>query len=837
MKFKSFIFIILSFFLLSNGLSQKPKEYNSAEIFEAIKKLQFLGSVLYVAAHPDDENTRLISYLSNHVKANTGYLSLTRGDGGQNRIGPEIRELLGVIRTQELLMAREIDGGKQYFTRANDFGYSKHPDETHNIWGKDNILSDVVWVMRNFKPDVIINRFDHRSPGRGHGHHTSSAILSVEAFDLIGNASAYSDQLNYVETWKAKRLFFNTSWWFYGSREAFAEADKSNMLDVDVGVYYPLKGKSNNEIAAESRTMHKSQGFGSTGTRGSQMEYLELIKGDLPQNEEDLFDGINTTWTRVEGGLVVKNMLGVIENEFDFENPGKSVNNLLKVRQLISNIKNEYWKKIKLEEVDKIIQSCMGLYIEAVASDYSSIPGTSLDFKLELTNRSTTPAKLLNVSYGACTTRDSILNIELPSNEAKFVDLTLEIDPDCDFSDPYWLKQEGTLGLYSVDKQQEIGVPRFTNSASFQASIEIAGIVLDYQKPIVHRKNDAVKGAVYHPFEIVPAVSVEIQDDVYIFPENNPRRIHAIVKANADNVDGKIFIEMDDGWKITPTFENFSLAQKGASQVFEFELRPSPIANPSQIHPIAQVNNRKYNQRVIEIEYDHIPVQTVLMDGASKAVNIDIKKAGNRVIYITGSGDAMPECLRQIGYDVTEIEADQISQSLLTSYDACIVGIRAFNLKDELKFKQPILMDYVEQGGTLIVQYNTSRGVVVDNIGPYPMKLSRDRVTVEEAEMRILEKEHPVLNYPNKITSEDFDGWVQERGLYFPNEWDEAYKAILSSNDPGEPPRNGGLLVAQHGQGYFVYTGYSWFRQLPAGVPGAYRLFANMISLGNPIRP
>ena len=252
---------------------------------EAIQKLNFLGSALYVAAHPDDENTRLIAYLANEVKANTAYLSMTRGDGGQNLIGPEIRELLGVIRTQELLAARRVDGGNQMFTRANDFGFSKHPDETMEIWNKDEIMADVIWAIRKWQPDIIVNRFTHeydpKWAGRMHGHHTASAMLSHEAFDLAGRKDVYPEQLDKVDVWQPRRLFFNTSWWFYGSRENFAKADKSRLLGVDVGVYYPIKGKSNTEIAAESRSMHKCQGFGSAGTRGSSMEYLEKIKVKL----------------------------------------------------------------------------------------------------------------------------------------------------------------------------------------------------------------------------------------------------------------------------------------------------------------------------------------------------------------------------------------------------------------------------------------------------------------------------------------------------------------------------------------------------------------------------
>jgi len=349
--------------------AQQPKKPNASEIHESIKKLNFLGSVLYVAAHPDDENTRLISYMSNQVKARTAYLSITRGDGGQNLLGPEIRELLGVIRTQELLTARQIDGGEQLFTRANDFGYSKHPDETLRIWDKEKVLHDVVLAIRQFKPDIIINRFDHRTPGRTHGHHTSSAMLSIDAFDLVNDASKYSKQLDLTKPWQPKRLFFNTSWWFYGSREKFAEADKSNLLSFNIGTYYPTLGLSNTEIASLSRSQHKSQGFGNTGTRGEQMEYVELIKGDLPTDKSNIFEGIDTSWNRVKGGDAIGEILEKVEQDFDFTNPSASIPKLVKAYGLIQNLEDNHWKIIKSKEIKEIITACAGSLIDNIAEN------------------------------------------------------------------------------------------------------------------------------------------------------------------------------------------------------------------------------------------------------------------------------------------------------------------------------------------------------------------------------------------------------------------------------------------------------------------------------------
>jgi LmbE family N-acetylglucosaminyl deacetylase len=832
----SYTFLLVFMFVGFLG-AQVPKEQTSTEIFQAIQKLQFLGSVLYVAAHPDDENTRVISYMSNQLKANTAYLSLTRGDGGQNRIGPEIREQLGLIRTHELLEARKIDGGKQFFTRANDFGYSKHPDETFSIWNKEEVMADVIWVIRKFRPDVIINRFDHRTPGRTHGHHTGSAMLSYEAFDMTNNKSVYPSQLEFVDTWQPTRLFFNTSWWFYGSRENFEKADKSKLVSMDVGVYYPLKGKSNTEIAAESRTMHKSQAFGSTGTRGSHKEYLELLKGDMPEDPNNLFEGINTSWSRVKGGAPIGDLLKSVEMSFNFENPAQAVPKLIEAKKLIQSIQDERWKEIKLAEIDKIIADCLGLYIEAIANDYTAIPGDSIDLRIEATNRSAQDVRLEKIQWGQSLEKDSIIELSLSENKANFINLTYQIPNNQEFSNPYWLKSEGTYGLYNVDNQELIGLPRLEDPLQVVFHLNILGNPFTISKDLLHKKNDAVKGAVYRPFEIIPAISVEMVEGVYIFSDQNPRRVQVELTAGKNNVSGDLTLVLPDDWRSMPDSIPFQLTTKGESLEFEFELFPPQVPSTVTIMPKAWVGGQAYFSKVDVIEYDHIPIQTLTTPSSSKLVNIDLKKAGTRVLYIQGSGDAIPESLEQVGYTVDIIEAHEISSQLLQTYDACILGIRAYNLFDELKFKQSILLNYVNDGGTMIVQYNTTRGIKVEDIGPYPLKLSRERVAAEDAPIRILAPEHSVLNYPNKITSEDFENWVQERGLYFSNEWDDKYTSILSSNDPGETPKNGGLLVAEYGDGYYVYTGYSWFRQLPAGVPGAYRLFTNLISLGNVNKP
>ena len=833
-------FLLLSLFVLSistQSNAQSQKIATSGEIFNALEKFGVCANVLYVAAHPDDENTRMISFLSNEVKANTRYLSLTRGDGGQNLIGPEIKELLGVIRTQELLAARRVDGGSQMFSRANDFGYSKNAEETIKIWDDEAVLSDVVWAIRKFRPDVIVNRFDHRTSGKTHGHHTASAMLSHKAWDLVGDKTKFTDQLKYVEPWQPQRQFMNTSWWFYGSRENFAKADKTNLMSVDIGVYYPILGTSNNEIAAESRSQHVCQGMGSTPRRGSQLEYFELLHGDMPPQKADLFEGINTTWSRIEGGAIVEQKLKEVIDEFDFRNPSASLQDLVSIRTDISNLKDEFWKNQKLPVLDKIIESCAGLFLETNADRNTGTAGAEIELATEVIKRLGGNVVLKGISVSN-TSIDTSLNIDLATNEGVLFDHTINLDINAPSTNAYWLEESGSLGMYKVDDRRQIGKPESDRYLVAHYKVEVEGVPLTISHPITYKYTDPEKGQVHQPFEVVEPLYTSIRDKVYIFAEQATKSVAVSVKAMEKNQSGTVALSLPSGWSSSPSSIDFSIKNIGEEQTFDFMVTPPSAPAAIEVSPVVTSSDgTKYTRELFKIDYNHIPLQLVSLPAKAKFVNLDIEKRGNRIAYIEGAGDEIPASLEQIGYKVTTIPLDQISAEGLQSYDACIMGIRAYNKWADLKFKQVELMNYVEDGGNMIVQYNTNRRLKVDNIGPYPIKLSRARVSVEEAPVRMLIKNHEVLNHPNKITDADFDNWVQERGLYFAGEWDDKYEAILSSNDPGEEARNGGMLIAKYGKGYFTYTGYSWFRNLPAGVPGAYRLFANLISLGNEDRP
>ena len=824
------VFILLLF--TQSTWAQQPAKPNAVEIHNQIQKLNFLGSVLYIAAHPDDENTRLISYLSNEKKARTGYLSLTRGDGGQNLIGSELRELLGVIRTQELIEARKIDGGKQFFTRANDFGFSKNPDETLKIWDKDQVLSDVVWAIRKFQPDVIINRFDHRSPGTTHGHHTSSAMLSIEAFDKVNDATVYPNQLQYVSTWQPKRLFFNTSWWFYGSREKFEAADKTNLINLKIGTYYPSIGKSNQEIAALSRSRHQSQGFGSTGTRGEEDEYLEFLKGDMTKDKTNLFEGIDTSWNRVKGGKEIGDILYAVEKNFDFKNPSASIPELVKAYSLIENLEDKHWNTIKLEEIKEIIAACAGLYLEAVAEVQEITPGSPLKVKIEAINRSNIAINLEGIGAVPVYVADQKENIPLKNNIPYTTTNTLQLPNDFDYTNAYWLNQKGTDGMYRVEQQENIGIPDVLRRVKVGFWIGINNVTLSYERYVVYKYNDDVKGEVYQPLDIVPVATSSIAEKVYIFNNDRSKTVTVKVKAGKDTISGNVKLALAQDWKVSPTEIPFTIDKKGQETVAVFTVTPSDEASEIDIKSIVTVDNQTFDQEKIDINYSHIYKQMVLKPAEAKGIRLKIKTKNEKIAYIMGAGDEVPKSLAQMGYEVTILKPEEITTERLENFDVVMTGIRAYNVVSALAYKQKTLLDFVQNGKTMIVQYNTLDDLVTKEMAPFSLKISRDRVTEEDAEVRFIAPNHQVLNYPNKITSEDFKGWKQEQGLYYPSEWDSNFTPILSANDKGEKPKNGALLIAKYGKGNYIYTGLSFFRELPEGVPGAFRLLANMLAIG-----
>lgn len=806
--------------------AQQAAQPSASEILQGLKKLNTVGSVLYVAAHPDDENTRLLSYLAKEMNLRTGYLSITRGDGGQNLVGKEQGDLLGLIRTQELLAARRIDGAEQFFTRANDFGFSKNPEETLAFWNHDSVLSDVVRVVRKFQPDVIICRFPTTGEG-GHGHHTASAMLAIEAFDAAADASRFPEQLKELKIWKTKRLFWNT--FNFGGNNTTSP----DQVKLDVGVFNPLLGKSYGEIAAESRSMHKSQGFGAAKTRGEIMEYFKQLKGDSVRT---VFEDIDQSWSRFANGKTIAAAISGCIEKFQPQHPEKSIPALVTVYKLIqglntANNETETWKQLKLKETEALLLACSGLWMEAYPAEYTGISGQEIEITAQAVNRNGNTVKLNKISFpwgGDTLTQTTLNNNELLSFKKR-----LRIPATTPYSNPYWLNEKHKVGMFHVADASLIGTPENDFAAIVFFEIEIGGLKLNVPRGVTYKYTDPVRGEVYRPFEILPPVTVNPSDKVLMFGEQSPKTISFSVKANTANITGTLDLKVGGGWTVEVKNKNFTLKEKGDEVLLEATLHPTASQGEGKLSATVKVDGGVYSKSITRVEYDHIPYQFVLRDAEVQLVRADIKKTGTHIGYIPGAGDEIPGTLKQMGYKVTTLTDEMLANENLSGYDAIVTGIRAYNTNTNLHSLHARLMNYVQQGGNLVVQYNTNNrfAPLQKHIGPHPFTISRDRVTDETAKVHKIKPEHPALTFPNQITDADFEGWVQERGIYFAGERDSLYQTILSMNDPGDKPMDGCLIAAKHGKGNFVYTGLAFFRQLPAGVPGAYRLFANLLSL------
>lgn len=803
-----------------------PPAMNAAEIEHGLQRLSVLGRVLYVAAHPDDENTSLIGWLSNSAKLEAAYLSLTRGDGGQNLIGPELREQLGFIRTHELLAARRIDGGRQFFTRANDFGFSKNPEETMRIWDREKILADTVWTIRRFRPDVIVTRFspDYRDT---HGHHMASAILAVEALAAAADPKRFPEQLKLVQPWKAKRVVWNTSPFFFrATNQTFNEAD---FMSFEAGGFDPLLGRAYGEISAASRSMHKSQGFGMSVLRGDRKEFFKHLAGD--PGEKSPLDGVDTTWARVPGATAIPAQIEALQKAFQPRKPSASVPGLLALRKALTKLPAETYTAAKIVEVERLIAACLGLHLESVAARATANPGQELAVTLEgisqsgatvtwknAKNRATGEVVAIDTALGGGTLFKKALNVKLPA--------------DLPISQPYWLQKPGTDGTFNVSDQRIIGDPENAPTLAFDATVVIEGEELRFELATRHRRNDRVEGEVREPLVIAPPVVAAFAHPFLVFPKAEPRKVAVRVQATSGAAQGEISLEAPAGWKVEPASAAFAFKSENEEVGFEFTVTPPTAGSTGALKAVATVGGKKFSHSRQRISYPHIGAITLLPAAETRLVRVDVQSTARRVGYIPGAGDDIAAGLEQIGVSVSTLGDAEINAKNLAQYDAVVLGVRTFNTADRSGAWLAELTAYAEKGGVVIVQYHTT-DLKVREIGPFPIKLSRDRVTDETAEVRFLSPPHPVILGPNALKADDFKGWVQERGLYFADSWDPVWKPVFSLNDPGEKALEGGLLIAPMGTGgYFVYTGLAFFRQFPAGVPGSYRLFANLISLG-----
>ena len=795
-------------------------------ILQQLQSFNQWGSVLYVAAHPDDENTLLIAYLARGRDYRTAYLSVTRGDGGQNVLGPEFGEELGVARTQELLAARRLDGGRQFFTRAIDFGFSKDYLETLNIWDRQQVVSDMVRVIRTFRPDVIITRFSLQ-PGGTHGHHTASAVLALDAFRLAGQATAFPDQLTTLQPWQPRRILVNGR----------GDTGGANSLSMDISGNDPVTGMSFGELAGRSRSMHKTQGFGNFGGGGgggrSRSESFQLLDGEPVTN--DIMDGIDTTWNCIPGGAEIGVLTSEIITHFNAQDPAASVPALLKLRsQLVALKSSDPVVAEKSAQLDRILQSCLGLSVVTTTPEAEVVPGEAFRLHYDVTITSAIPVRWVAVRHPALSDDHSPGgNLPLAPKETATREEMVTLPASTPLSQPYWLSQAGTPGMFHVDDPALIGRPENPPVFPIEFVFEVEGQTLVIPAEPVQVISDMQPEHVRR-LQVIPPASLHFSTPVELFHPGETRTVTVVVTANRAAAAGTLSIQAPDNWRVAPGRQDFSLAAVGDRKTVQFSVTAPAADTTGNLVAVASIGGARYENDRVEINYRHIPFQLLQPVAGLKAVSLDLKTRGHNIGYLPGAGDSVADNIKQMGYNVTLLTDADLNAQKLHDLDAVVIGVRAFNVRTNLNAQLPALFDYVQSGGTVVAQYNRPDGIKTDRLAPYDLKLANLRVTDETAAVTLLAPDHPVLNTPNKITNDDFAGWVQERGIYFPSEWPTNFTPILACHDPGEQPLKGSLLVAKYGQGYFVYTGLVFFRQLPAGVPGAYRLFANLVSLGKP---
>ncbi len=828
---------LFSIMLNTNALQPLPQPLDNAqqmsasEIRQAMNRLAVVGNVLYVAAHPDDENTSLLAYLANGRLLRAAYLSLTRGEGGQNLIGAEQSPWLGLIRTHELLAARSVDGAEQWFGRQRDFGFSKSPAEALSIWGKDESLADVVWAIRRFQPDVIVTGFDPNGKDT-HGHHTASAQLALEAFTLAGNEKAFAEQLKWVKPWAAKRIVRNT--WF---RTPPKPEELKGLTSFDVNGYSPLLGLSHGELAAKSRSMHKSQGFGNSPERGPDLEYFSPLLGE-PMTTSP-FDGLDFTWGRVSGSEKLREVLKKLPLEFEAERPAASLSRLQDAMALLSALPDNPWKVGKLAELRRLLISCSGLVLEAVASKATVVPGESLAVSAVALNRSGVNATLKEIRNTTAVDAQ-VVNVKLERDLLTKTPLQLKTSETSAFTAPPWLQQPATDGRWTVEAFELRGLPKEPPTLTVSFLLELNGKPLTVERPVIFRNTDPVLGERVRPVAFVPAAIVKFSGQALPFASAEAKIIEVTVKATTAATAGVLRPETSGSFAVEPAELGFSLKAADEEQTLRFRVKP-----PSKLQADSTQNEGSLQfkiganpaqlavaQQLVQIDYPHLPPLIATQPVNVRLVRFDLAKSKKRIAYVPGAGDQVAEALLAAGYNVTLLPVSALERSTLTDFDVLLFGVRAFNVSPGLHALHGKLMKFVENGGTMVVQYNTNNRIsAIDQpIGPYPFTISRDRVTEERAVVTPSRANHVLMTTPHALTPADFDQWVQERGLYFAGTWDSRYQTPFELHDTAEPAKQGALLMTKYGKGVFVYTGFAFFRQLPAGVPGAFRLFGNIVA-------
>ncbi len=810
------------------ALASTPNETQSDAISvkQSLDRLAVTGSVLMIAAHPDDENTGLISYLARGRKVRTAYLSLTRGEGGQNVIGPEQGADLGIIRTEELLQSRRVDGGQQFFSRAIDFGFSKSPKETLDKWGHDAVLGDIIWVIRSFRPDVVILQFTG-TPRDGHGQHQASAILGREAYEAAGDPTKFSEQLKYVRPWRPTRLMENRRGF---TKEMQKEIEAlPGKLDLQIGGYDPLLGYSYGELAGISRSLNSSQSDGTPRTRGDVKATLVTLSG--PPAAKDLFDGVDLTWARYPGGEAVGKMLAEATESWKADDPTKSIEWLVNARDAASRLDSPEVPE-RIRQIDETIAKCAGLWLDFSTDREQILAGNEFKLKVTAIQRTGLPVVIESLRVNGEELPGTQTPLTLKPNEMKLIETPHTLTAAGLTTQPFWLREPATGNRYQVADARLVGLPENPPLLTLQADLQIGSTRVKLERPVLYRYIDRFHGESVKPVVVMPPASLRFLQPTQVFPTLAGKKIEVEVSSHAAVKEGRVSLKAPAGWKIAPPFEAVSFSGAGEQKVLTFEVTPAEGAAVGYLDASLEADGHAVAVDVRHIDYPHIPLQTLFPPAETKLVRADTTVLAHRVGYVMGAGDDVPAALLQLGCDVVMLNASDLAQGDLRQFDAIVTGIRAYTERPDLVANQVRLMDYVSNGGTLVVQYNRIERDHVEQLkhmGPYPFEIGSQRVTVEEAPV-LFDAKNTLLTLPNRITEHDFDGWVQERGLYFATKWDTHYDTPFEMHDPGDSPMKGSTLVARYGKGVYIFTAFSFFRELPAGVPGAYRLFANFLS-------
>jgi LmbE family N-acetylglucosaminyl deacetylase len=859
----SAVIVIASVLLLGMaGSTVHAQERGAVALGSAIQGLGNTMRVLMIGAHPDDEDTQVISWLSRGRHVETAYLSLTRGDGGQNAIGNELGEALGVIRTEELLAARRVDGGKQYFTRAYDYGYSKNAEEAFTQWPHDSLLRDVLTVVRAFRPHVIISVFSG-TPRDGHGQHQAAGILAREAYDLAG------DTVRAPRSTTAGHAAWIVSKFYRGA--SFRRENAT--LSFNVGEYDPLLGRSYAEIAAISRSQHRSQAFGTLQPLGTRLDYLqrEATRVSAPEDakaEQSIFDGIDTTWAQFRPQVAGRAPRAALDSlpaaflaarsGFDALEPHRSIPALARVKTLLSRVcptieteppcpitrgsfseisEAGYAVALALGRVSQALALAAGVALDVTMPAELWGVGTPLRVRPTLYNRGKRPVTVTQASIwiGGAVTDAKINPLTIAPDSSATLDILSGDQQLKEVSSPYWLSRprQGAMFDHLVFGADEALYAITQAAVSLQMIVD--GTSFTVGEPIVRRFADQVIGEVRRPIAGVPAVSVLLDHAVQYAPANVPvERTLRVQLQSPDSVPHAVRLEvhLPTGLTADSVVRSVVVPAGNAVGTVELKVRGTLPVGRHVIDVVAIEGSESYAHGYTTIDYEHINPRRLYRPSRLTVEAVDLASTGPmRVGYIQGVGDNSAPVLEQLGIDVTLLDPSQLATADLRGYSAIVVGPRAYESSPVLVANNARLLDYARNGGTLVVQYGQYE-MQRPGFMPYPITINRphDRVTDENAPVTILDSTAAVLRAPNRITVNDFDGWIQDRSLYMPRIFDPQYQPVLAMSDPGEQPNRGALLVAPLGRGTYVYTTLAFFRQLPNGVPGAARLFVNLLA-------